>query len=113
MNHDVAHCADYSEICPDFCHYVKLNRDLKNIKDGYVEIGFAHFLNSACCPRSALGKSSLMDWLKKIEEGDYLMPTKCCDNCIHYHWYYDHCDKYECEVDVRSVCSSHERSVHP
>lgn len=37
------------------------------------------------------------------------MTTKCCDNCIHYHWYYDYCDKYECEVDARSVCSSFER----
>ena len=28
-----------------------------------------------------------------------------CDNCKHYHWYYDWCDKWECEVDVRSVYS--------
>ena len=69
MNHDVAHCIDQSEICPDSCYYVKLNRDLKNIKDGYVEISLAHFLNSAYCPRPALAKSALLDLIKKIEEG--------------------------------------------
>lgn len=26
-----------------------------------------------------------------------------CDNCKHYHWYYDYCDKWECETDARSV----------
>ena len=31
--------------------------------------------------------------------------SKCCDNCIYYHWYYNHCDKWNCEVDDRSVCS--------
>lgn len=25
-----------------------------------------------------------------------------CDNCKHYHWYYDWCDKWKCEVDARS-----------
>lgn len=28
---------------------------------------------------------------------------KCCDNCMHYHWYYDYCDRFECEVDAREV----------
>lgn len=31
------------------------------------------------------------------------MNQKCCDNCLHYHWYYDYCDKYDCEVDAREV----------
>lgn len=31
--------------------------------------------------------------------------SKCCDNCSRYHWYYDHCDKWNCEVDDRSVCN--------
>lgn len=26
-----------------------------------------------------------------------------CDECIHYHWYYDYCDKWDCEVDAREV----------
>lgn len=29
---------------------------------------------------------------------------KCCDTCIYYYWYYDHCDMWDCEVDDRSVC---------
>lgn len=33
---------------------------------------------------------------------------KCCDTCKYYEWYYDKCNKYNCEVDDRSVCSSHE-----
>ncbi len=28
---------------------------------------------------------------------------KCCDNCTHYHWYYDYCDKWKCKVDAREV----------
>ena len=30
---------------------------------------------------------------------------KCCDNCMYYQWYYDKCDKWECNVDERSVCA--------
>ena len=35
--------------------------------------------------------------------------TKNCDNCIHYHWYYDWCDKYDAEVDSRGVYDCFER----
>ena len=31
------------------------------------------------------------------------MSDKCCDACTHYHWYYDFCDKWQCEIDARSV----------
>ena len=33
---------------------------------------------------------------------------KICDNCIHYNWYWDKCNKYNCEIDARSVCSDHQ-----
>lgn len=36
------------------------------------------------------------------------MNKKCCDNCEYYQWYYDKCEKYQCETDARSVCSEHE-----
>ena len=26
-----------------------------------------------------------------------------CDKCRNYRWYYDHCDKWDCEVDWREV----------
>lgn len=26
-----------------------------------------------------------------------------CDNCKHYRWYYDRCEKWGCEVDGRAV----------
>lgn len=26
-----------------------------------------------------------------------------CDNCSHYCWYYDRCEKWDCEVDGREV----------
>jgi len=35
---------------------------------------------------------------------------KCCDNCIHYAWYYDLCKLYNTKVDERQVCSSHQES---
>lgn len=28
---------------------------------------------------------------------------KICDNCMHYCWHYDWCDKFEREVDGREV----------
>jgi len=28
-----------------------------------------------------------------------------CDDCKHYHWYYDYCDKWDCEIDARA-CNS-------
>lgn len=26
-----------------------------------------------------------------------------CDNCKYYNWYYDHCRKWDCEVDAREI----------
>lgn len=26
-----------------------------------------------------------------------------CDDCEHYSWYYDYCDKWNCSVDAREV----------
>ena len=31
---------------------------------------------------------------------------RCCDNCNYYNWYYNRCNKYDCETDERSVCAS-------
>lgn len=39
------------------------------------------------------------------------MNKECCDNCLHYCWYYDYCDKWQCEVDDRSVCSEYEVNI--
>lgn len=36
---------------------------------------------------------------------------KCCDNCKYYEWYYDKCNKYNCEVDGRSVCNGYESTT--
>ena len=33
---------------------------------------------------------------------------KNCDNCVHYHWYQDWCDKWKCEVDARSIRNCYE-----
>ena len=32
--------------------------------------------------------------------------VRCCDTCTYYRWYYDYCEKYNCEVDGRSMCNS-------
>ena len=31
-----------------------------------------------------------------------------CDNCKWYNWYYDHCAKWDCEVDAKEVHSCFE-----
>lgn len=35
-----------------------------------------------------------------------------CDNCSHYCWYYDRCEKWDCEVDGREVNSCFEPYVN-
>ena len=35
--------------------------------------------------------------------------TMNCDNCKHYNWYYDYCDKWKCKVDEREVHSCYEQ----
>lgn len=36
------------------------------------------------------------------------MLEKKCDNCHFYTWYYDYCQKWDCEKDARSVCDNFE-----
>ena len=37
------------------------------------------------------------------------MNDRNCDNdCVHYHWYYDWCDKWKCEIDGRSLGDAYE-----
>ena len=31
-----------------------------------------------------------------------------CDNCKYYEWYYDHCRKWDCEIDAREVHNCYE-----
>jgi len=35
-----------------------------------------------------------------------------CDSCIHYCWYYDYCDKWECKVDEREIHECYEEIKH-
>lgn len=32
-----------------------------------------------------------------------------CDECKHYNWYYDRCEKWKCEVDSREVHNCFEK----
>lgn len=36
-----------------------------------------------------------------------------CDNCKHYRWYYDYCEKWDCEIDAREVHNCFEEMDHP
>ena len=36
-----------------------------------------------------------------------------CDDCKYYHWYYDWCDKWKCEVDARSTYNCFESYKTP
>lgn len=31
-----------------------------------------------------------------------------CDNCKYYKWYYNHCRKWDCEIDTREVHNCYE-----
>ena len=36
-----------------------------------------------------------------------------CDNCKYFSWYYDHCLKWDCEVDARAVHNCFEEMERP
>ena len=36
-----------------------------------------------------------------------------CDDCRYYRWYYDWCDKWQCEVDARSIHNCFEKYATP
>ena len=52
MNHDYAHCADFTEKCPRSCFRAQLARDLKENSWQYVGMLFtyANFKGSDECP---------------------------------------------------------------
>lgn len=52
MIHDVTHCCDFEDICPEDCYYARLERDLilrkkENIK--YEIIAYAHMKKTKMC----------------------------------------------------------------
>lgn len=36
-----------------------------------------------------------------------------CDDCKHYEWYYNRCQKWDCEVDAREVHNCFEQRETP
>lgn len=36
-----------------------------------------------------------------------------CDECKHYSWYYDRCEKWQCEIDAREVHNCFEQREMP
>lgn len=37
-----------------------------------------------------------------------MMLAMNCDNCKYYEWYYNHCRKWDCEIDAREVHNCYE-----
>ena len=46
----------------------------------------------------------LLGMKSKFDEGEKMN----CDNCKYYEWYYDHCRKWDCEIDAREVHNCYE-----
>lgn len=52
MNHDYAHCLDYSPDCPAECFRAKLTKDLKGRIDlGGIPLTWMHFKDTAECKK--------------------------------------------------------------
>lgn len=53
MNHDVAHCLDYTKRCPSKCPKVELERDLRRYPALYLgqNFDYMHFSGTAICER--------------------------------------------------------------
>ena len=51
MNHDYAHCADFTEKCPRSCFRAQLARDLKQNAMQYIGIpmSYIHFREEGLC----------------------------------------------------------------
>ena len=49
MNHDVTHCGDYCDTCPDTCYRGQLTQDLINRNYQYP-VSYAFFKNTEDCP---------------------------------------------------------------
>lgn len=59
MNHDYAHCADFTEKCPRQCFRAKLQRDLKKNYADYIgiPISYVHFRESNMCQMDLEGEN--------------------------------------------------------
>lgn len=52
MNHDYAHCADYTECCPKDCFRAQLTEDLKNRVDlRGLPFSWMHFKRTKECKK--------------------------------------------------------------
>ena len=53
MNHDYAHCSDYTPDCPKDCFRAQLARDLKNIPIWYrvYRVSWMHFKGTEECKK--------------------------------------------------------------
>ena len=53
MNHDYAHCADFTEKCPRDCFRAQLERDLKKNRPAYIGMTFSYAMlkGTAECPK--------------------------------------------------------------
>lgn len=50
MNHDYAHCEDFTGKCPKECFRAKLCRDLKNSNEK-IMVTYCSFINTDECPK--------------------------------------------------------------
>lgn len=55
MNHDYAHCADFTEKCPKSCFRAQLVRDLK----AGVPVSFMHLKDTSECPLNVKKKETV------------------------------------------------------
>lgn len=57
MNHDYAHCADFTEDCPKECFRAQLTRDLKRrINLGGLPLTWMHFKGTEECKKKEVAE---------------------------------------------------------
>lgn len=52
MNHDYAHCSDFSDDCPKKCFRAKLARDLRNNPSAPIWISWVSFWGTEECRKN-------------------------------------------------------------
>lgn len=51
MNHDYAHCLDFTDDCPEKCFRAQLIRDMSLRHEIYIPLTLAHFKGTDECKR--------------------------------------------------------------
>lgn len=72
MNHDYAHCADFTEKCPKSCFRAQLVRDLKQNAMQYIGVPMSYMFmrGTTMCPITKKKLENLIGGKMEVDDAD-------------------------------------------